>query len=167
MKWCLSNQFDIKDIIYQADKTKLSDTKIFLIGTNNSVKPDIGNTNKITAKTTTTIPPTTAISAITITTVTAATAATLGQNSNSEDVPVIPECNKTPSIITYESDKSQNYANTTIFANCTYSEELPNNNIEQVSLTVFAGSNEILNDGIYFCDWKSINDIDIEKYRLL
>ena len=105
MKWCLSNQFDIKDIIYQADKTKLSDIKIFLIGTNNSVKPDLGNTNKTTATTTITIPPTTAISAITITTV---TAAALGQNSNSEDIPVIPECNKTPSNITYESDKSQN-----------------------------------------------------------
>ena len=102
MKWCLSNQFDIKDIIYQADKTKLSDIKIFLIGTNNSVKPDLGNTNKTTATTTTTIPPTTAISAVTITTITAATPATLGQNSNSEDVPVIPECKKTPSNITYE-----------------------------------------------------------------
>ena len=24
-----------------------------------------------------------------------------------------------------------------------------------------------MNDNIYFCDWKNINDIDIEKYRLL
>ena len=68
--------------------------------------------------------------------------------------------------VTYESDKSQNYANTTIFVNCANSEELPNNDNEPVSVNVFAGSNEILND-IYFCEWKKINDNDIEKYRLL
>ena len=68
--------------------------------------------------------------------------------------------------VTYESDKSQNYANTTIFVNSTDSEELPNNNNGPVNLNVFACSNEILND-IYFCEWKKINDIDIEKYRLL
>ena len=68
--------------------------------------------------------------------------------------------------VTYESDKSQNYANTTIFINSTDSEELPNNNNGPVNLNVFACSNEILND-IYFCEWKKINDIDIEKYRLL
>ena len=32
---------------------------------------------------------------------------------------------------------------------------------------IIADSNDILNDDIYFCDWKSINDIDIEKSRLL
>ena len=109
---------------------------------------------------------TTSTTTITATTATA-TAATLGQNSNNKNVPVSPECNKTPSNITYESDKHQNYANTTIFANYTESDGLPNNNNGPVSLNVFAGSNEILNDDIYFCDWKNINDIDIEKYRLL
>ena len=113
MKWCLSDQFEIKDITYQADKTKLSDINNISIGTNNSAKPDLENTNKtITTTTTPTPTATSAITIIAITTATAATAATLGQNSNSEDVPVSPECNKTPSNITYESDKSQNYANT-------------------------------------------------------
>ena len=31
---------------------------------------------------------------------------------------------------------------------------------------IIADSNDILNDDIYFCDWKSINDTDIEKSRL-
>ena len=163
----MSNQFDIKDIIYQAGKIKLSDIEIFSTSTNNSVKPYLENTNKTTkittATTATTAPPTKATSTTTITT---ATTATLGQNSN-KNVPVSPECNKTPSNITYESDKRQNYANTTIFASYTDSDRLPNNNNGPVSLNVFAGSNEVLNDDIYFCDWKNINDIDIEKYRLL
>ena len=112
MKWCLSNQFEIKDITYQADKTKLSDVKNISIGTNNSAKADLENTNKTITTTTPTATATSAITIIAITTATAATAATLGQNSNSEDVPVSPECNKTPSNIAYESDKSQNCANT-------------------------------------------------------
>ena len=96
MKWCLSNQFDTKDIIYQVGKTKLSDIKIFSTGTNNSVKPYLENTNKTTKTTaTTTTLATKATSTITIT-----TATTLGQNSNSGDVPVSRECNKTPSNIT-------------------------------------------------------------------
>ena len=103
---------------------------------------------KTTTKTTT--QPTKATSTITIA---AQTAATLGQHSNSKDVPVSPECNKTRSNVTYESDKSQNYTNTTIFVNRTDSEELPNNNNGPVILNVFAGSNEVLND-IYFCEWK-------------
>ena len=100
MKWCLSNQFDIKDIIYQADKTKLSYIKKFSTGTYSSVKPYLENKNETTTTTTTTTtPPTTGTSTITITTritATAVTAATLEQNSNSEDVLVSPECNKTP-----------------------------------------------------------------------
>ena len=64
MKWCLSNQFDIKDIIYQAHKTKLSDIKNFLTGTNNSGKPDLENANKFTTATTTTTPPTAGSSTI-------------------------------------------------------------------------------------------------------
>ena len=55
---------------------------------------------------------------------TTATPATLGQNSNSEHVLISLESNKTLSNITYERDKSDNYANTTTFANCTDSEEL-------------------------------------------
>ena len=110
MKWCLSNQCDIKGIIYQAGKTKLSDIWNSSTGTNNSVKPDLENTIGITktAATATTTPPTKTTSK---TKITAPTAATLGQHSNSEDVPVSPECNKTTSNVTYESDKSQNYAN--------------------------------------------------------
>ena len=151
MKWCLSNQFDIKDIIYQAGKTKLSDIKNSSIGTNISVKPYLENTIGTTKTTATTTPPPKTTLRIKITT---ATATTLGQHSNSEDVPVSPECNKTISNIIYESDKSQNCSNTTIFVNCIDSEELPNNNNGPVSLNVFAGSNEILNN-IYFCDWKT------------
>ena len=163
MKWCLSNQFDIKDI-YQTRKTKLSDIRNSSTSLNNSVKPYLGNTIGTTkTTTTTTTPPTKVTSTITIT---APTTTTLGQHSNSEDVPVSPECNKTTSNVTYESDKSQNYANTTIFVNHTDSEELLNNNNGSVSLNAFAGSYEILND-IYFCEWKKINDTDIEKYRLL
>ena len=163
IKWCLSNQFDIKDIIYQARKTKLSDIRNSSTGLNNSVKPYLGNTIGTTkTTTTTTTPPAKATSTIKIT---APTTAILGQHSNSEDVPVSPECNKTTSNVTYESDKSQNYANTTIFVNHTDSEELLNNNNGSVSLNVFAGSNEILID-IYFCECKKINDIDIKKYRL-
>ena len=52
-------------------------------------------------------------------TITTATAPTLGQNASSKDIQVRPECNKTPSNITYESDKSQSKENSTIFANCT------------------------------------------------
>ena len=74
MKWCLSNQFDGKDVIYQAGKTKLPDIRNSSTGTNNLVKPDLENTI-VTTKTTTT--------------------ATLGQHSNSEDASVNPECNKT------------------------------------------------------------------------
>ena len=111
MKWCLSNQFDIKDIIYQAGKTKLSDIRNSSTGTNNSVKPYLENTIGTTKTTTiTTTPPPTKVT-LTIT-ITAPTAATLGRHSNSEDAPVIPECNKTTSNITYVSDKSQNYTNT-------------------------------------------------------
>ena len=81
MKWCLSNQFDGKDVIYQAGKTKLPDIRNSSTGTNNLVKPDLENTI-VTTKTTTT-------------TTTVPTAATLGQHSNSEDASVNPECNKT------------------------------------------------------------------------
>ena len=78
MKWCLSNQFDIKDIIYQARKTKLSDIRNSSTGLNNSVKLYLGNTIRTTkTTTTTTTPPTKATSTITMT---APTTATLGQH---------------------------------------------------------------------------------------
>ena len=80
MKWCLSNQFDIKDIIYQAGKTKLSDAKNSSTGKNNSVKPYLENTIGRTKTTTTTAPPPKATSRIKIT---ATTATTLEQHSNS------------------------------------------------------------------------------------
>ena len=131
----MSNQFDMKDIIYQAGKTKLSNIRNSSTGTNNSVKLDLENTigtTKTTTKTTT-APATKATSKITITT---PTAATLRQHSNSENVPVSTECSKITSNVTYESDKSQTYANGTIFVNRTDSQELPNNDNEPVSLTL-------------------------------
>ena len=51
MKWCLSNQFDVECIIYEAGKTELSVFKFFLTDSNNSVRSYLENTNKTTKTT--------------------------------------------------------------------------------------------------------------------